>query len=73
MSGKLTTHVLDVSCGKPALGMKLELWEICLTEGRKLLRSAETNADGRVDSPLLSGGELKVGLYLLAYDKGGEL
>lgn len=65
--GKLTTHVLDVSCGTPASGMKLELWEIDGEEGRRLLRSVVTDADGRLDAPLLSCGELKVGQYELFF------
>jgi hydroxyisourate hydrolase len=67
MSGKLTTHVLDISCGKPARGMKLELWSIGGMENRSLLRSAETNAEGRLDVPLLVETELKVGQYELVF------
>ncbi|WP_025717395.1 2-oxo-4-hydroxy-4-carboxy-5-ureidoimidazoline decarboxylase [Paenibacillus sp. 1-18] len=66
-NGKLTTHVLDVSCGTPASGMKLELWEIGGEEGRRLLRSVVTDEDGRLDAPLLSGGELKEGQYELFF------
>lgn len=64
MSG-LTTHVLDTMHGRPAQGMGLRLMQ-----GEQLLVSAATNADGRLDSPLLTGQELKVGAYRLEFDVG---
>lgn len=63
--GKLSTHVLDQTAGKPAAGMKVELWRI---EGEpKLLKTATTNADGRIDGPLLSAAELVTGTYELRF------
>ena len=48
----LTTHVLDTSQGKPAEGMKIQLFKI---EDKKSVQLAEviTNKDGRVDQKLL--------------------
>lgn len=72
--GRLTTHVLDTVHGTPAAGMKVVL---CVREpspdgcadGRwLLLRSVLTNADGRVDGPLLAGEDLKPGHYRLIFD-----
>jgi 5-hydroxyisourate hydrolase len=51
MPGKLSTHVLDLTAGRPAAGMKIELWRD--GERRELLKSVETNGDGRTDAPLL--------------------
>lgn len=75
--GFLTTHVLDTMHGTPAHGMKLELYvregtaDGC-AEGRWLsLRSVITNADGRIDGPLLSGDDFKVGCYRLVFDVEG--
>jgi len=64
MSG-LTTHVLDTMHGRPAVGVALRL----LQAGRALVQ-AVTNADGRCDSPLLSGEALKAGAYRLEFDVG---
>lgn len=64
MSG-LTTHVLDTMHGRPARGMGLRLMQ-----GEQLIVNAATNADGRVDSPLLSGEELKPGRYRLEFEVG---
>ncbi len=63
----LTTHVLDTRNGRPATGMKIELWSL---EPRKLVKSATTNPDGRTDSPLLSPNESQTGEYELLFYVG---
>ena len=52
--GRLTTHVLDTAQGIPAAGVHLELRRITGTD-REVLAQYVTNADGRVDTPLLDG------------------
>ena len=61
---KLTTHVLDTAHGRPAAGMALTLTR--LSDGKVLLR-AKTNADGRVDHPLLEGESFQRGTYQLDF------
>ncbi len=69
MPGKLSTHVLDTARGKPAGGLKIELFR--LVDGNsELLKSVVTNADGRTDAPLLIGDELQVGTYQIAFHVG---
>src|ERR1051325_9212808 len=69
MPGKLSTHVLDTAHGCPAAGMKIELWS--LVGGKhKLLKSAQTNADGRTDAPLLNADELVAGEYEMIFHVG---
>ncbi|WP_156467273.1 MULTISPECIES: hydroxyisourate hydrolase [unclassified Phenylobacterium] len=65
MSG-LTTHVLDTMHGRPAAGVTLRL-----SRAEQVLASAVTNADGRVDQPLLDGDALTPGAYRLEFDVGG--
>jgi 2-oxo-4-hydroxy-4-carboxy-5-ureidoimidazoline decarboxylase len=62
--GRLSTHVLDVTTGRPAAGIKLTLHEIGAS-ARGLLAEAVTNADGRTDQPLISGEPLRIGTYEL--------
>ncbi len=76
-SGWLSTHVLDTVKGGPAQGMHVELYvrepspDGC-QDGRWLaLRSAFTNADGRMDGPLLAGDDFKAGCYRLVFDVAG--
>ncbi|TVY07245.1 hydroxyisourate hydrolase [Paenibacillus cremeus] len=70
MSGRLTTHVLDVSIGKPAGGMALELWRLDEGGAWVLVRQAVTNGDGRLDAPLLAGEECTAGVYELVFIVG---
>ena len=65
MPAKLSTHVLDLTTGRPAAGMTIELWR--LTPERVRLKTVTTNADGRTEAPLLSAGEMEVGSYELIF------
>jgi len=65
--GLLTTHVLDTATGRPATGLKIEIW------GETLLKTILTNADGRADAPLLEGVAFKVGQYELRFFAGDYL
>ena len=67
MAGRLTTHVLDTREGKPATGVKIELWAVAPSGERTLLKETLTNADGRTDAPLLVGDELSIGVYELVF------
>lgn len=67
--GFLTTHVLDTARGVPAAGMRVELFRL-EGEGRTLVRSVQTNSDGRTDEPLVPKGELERGEYELLFSVG---
>ncbi|XEC95471.1 hydroxyisourate hydrolase [Paenibacillus tarimensis] len=69
-TGRLTTHVLDLSCGRPAANMAVHLWRFGGDGQRELLRSAVTNADGRLDEPLLQGTAFAEGTYELCFKVG---
>ena len=66
--GKLTTHVLDTGLGQPASGLRIELYR----DGDRL-RDVVTNADGRVDAPLLEGIDFQNGTYELVFHAGDYL
>lgn len=66
MAGKLTTHVLDTTHGRPAAGMVLRLYRAGDTP--TLLCTKTTNDDGRVDGPILDGADFKPGAYRLQFD-----
>jgi len=71
-AGRLTTHVLDTALGKPAQGLKIDLFAV-EGEKRRLLRTVETNNDGRVDGPMLDGEAFRVGTYELLFHAGDYL
>jgi 5-hydroxyisourate hydrolase len=63
---RLSTHVLDLSRGIPAAGIRIEL---CRIDGgrRDLIRSVTTNPDGRTGEPLLSADPLPAGVFELVF------
>ncbi len=65
--GRLTTHVLDTASGKPAVGVRVVLRR----DGEATaLAEGTTNADGRLDKPLLEGSAFKTGCYELTFHVG---
>lgn len=69
--GRLTTHVLDTARGRPAAGLKIELYRI--GDREEHLGSVVTNADGRVDGAMLEGSQLTAGTYELRFHAGAYL
>jgi urate oxidase len=63
---RLTSHVLDLSSGKPAEGIRAELHRL---EGDKFTFIGQdvTNHDGRMQSLLSSESQMAIGVYKLTY------
>lgn len=61
----LSTHVLDLTRGKPAAGMRIELWF-----AGAHVKTVVTNADGRTDAPLVEAHALASGDYELIFHVG---
>ncbi len=61
----LSTHVLDMSTGEPAAGLRVHLSRFT-REGWVHLVDATTDADGRVSSL----GDLESGTYRLGFETG---
>ena len=58
MSVSLSTHVLDVERGRPASGVRVELWQ------EELLMVSETDEDGRIAQ---LAADLEPGTYRLLF------
>jgi len=69
--GRLTTHVLDTALGRPAAGLTIELYR--MGDGEERLATAKTNADGRIDRPILEGEAFRAGVYELRFHAGAYL
>ena len=63
--GRLTTHVLDVSAGRPAAGVRVRV----VRDG-VVLADAATNGDGRCEAPLVEGAAFLAGVYELVFSVG---
>lgn len=68
--GRLTTHVLDTSSGLPASDLAFSLWKIAPDGSRRRICELRTNADGRVDRPILEGDSFVPGTYELIFAVG---
>ena len=70
----LTTHVLDTAHGKPAAGMRIDLFEIAADGSLSTVSTLETNADGRADKPLLErpsgSGRYEMQFHVASYFRG---
>tara|TARA_B100000470_G_scaffold172660_1_gene136952 strand:+ start:235 stop:582 length:348 start_codon:yes stop_codon:yes gene_type:complete len=65
---KLTTHCLDTFSGKPAKGIKVDVYII--SGKREKINSAKLNNNGRSDKPLVEGINFKEGQYELVFFVG---
>ena len=72
MAGYLTTHVLDTASGRPAAGLKIELFRLDGTE-RSHLKTLITNDDGRTDEQILPADQFSTGVYELVFHAGAYL
>jgi 5-hydroxyisourate hydrolase len=67
--GKISTHVLDTTLGKPGAGVEVELYRVDAT-ARIFVKADVTNSDGRCSTPLAEGDALVAGQYELVFGAG---
>ena len=65
---KLTTHCLDTFSGKPAKGVKVDVYSV--SGKREKLNSIVLNNNGRSEKPLIEGANFKEGQYELVFFVG---
>lgn len=70
VNGRLSTHILDTSHGRPAAGVAIELFEISKSGATTLIVKTVSNADGRTDKPLISDRPVPIGRYELRFGIG---
>jgi 5-hydroxyisourate hydrolase len=58
VSASLSTHVLDVERGRPASGVRVELWQ------EELVAAGETDGDGRIAA---LASDLEPGVYRILF------
>jgi 5-hydroxyisourate hydrolase len=72
MTGYLTTHVLDTARGRPAQGLRIDLFRI-KGDLRTHLKTMLTNDDGRTDAHILPVDAFSTGTFELVFHAGGYL
>jgi 2-oxo-4-hydroxy-4-carboxy-5-ureidoimidazoline decarboxylase len=68
--GRLSTHVLDTTSGKPAANVAIELIELSELGASRIITRTTTNSDGRTDAPLIGGRPVPIGRYELHFHVG---
>ena len=66
----ITTHILDVSVGRPAAGVLVKLDRKTADGQWEPIGSQETDSDGRARDLLPDGRPLEVALHRLTFDVG---
>jgi 5-hydroxyisourate hydrolase len=64
---RISTHILDITFGKPASNVPVSLEREQRPGGWQLVKTAHTDRDGRCGQ-LLPGDELPAGMYRLVFD-----
>ncbi|SMG26745.1 hydroxyisourate hydrolase [Paraburkholderia susongensis] len=67
----ISTHVLDITTGKPIAGVPIELYDLSVDPPRLLTR-AVSNADGRTDAPMLPSDAARAGPFELRFSIGAH-
>ncbi len=67
----ITTHVLDITNGRPLVNLEVELYDVA-TEPPTRLRQTRTNADGRTDTPMLPATAARTGQFELRFHVGAH-
>lgn len=70
--GYVTTHVLDTALGRPAAGLKIDVYRLDGDE-KKHLGSFATNADGRTGAPVIASAEMDEAVYEVVFHAGEYL
>ena len=65
---KLTTHCLDTFSGRPAKGIKVDVYLV--SDIKEKINSVTLNDNGRSDKPLVEGSNFKEGKYELIFFVG---
>ena len=68
----LTTHVLDLTLGKPADAVEISFY-IIQSDRKELIANFVTNSDGRLDKPIFDQSDIRAGWYEMVFHVGKYL
>ena len=68
----LTTHVLDLTQGKPADGLEISFFKI-EQDNKNAIAKFVTNSDGRLDAPIFDRYSIRAGWYEMVFHAGKYL
>ena len=68
----LTTHVLDLTLGKPAYALEICFYTL-QSDRKELIANFVTNSDGRLDMPIFDQSNIREGWYEMVFLAGKYL
>ena len=68
----LTTHVLDLTLGKPADEIEISFYQT-ESNSKELIANFVTNSDGRLDKPIFDHSNIREGWYEMVFHAGKYL
>ncbi len=71
MAGGISVHAVDVAHGRPAQGMRVDIY--ALAGVRKLIASGKLAASGAMDDPVARGEGVTTGTYEVVFHVGDYL
>lgn len=69
MKSPITTHILDVNLGKPAINVNVELFKLEFDDHVKIAEG-KTNEDGRIFD-WMGNAQREAGVYRITFDTDG--
>ncbi|MDC3108138.1 hydroxyisourate hydrolase [Paracoccaceae bacterium] len=68
----LTTHVLDLTRGKPANALEISFYSM-QSDRKELIANFVTNSDGRLNKPIFDQSNIREGWYEMVFHAGKYL
>lgn len=67
MAGRISVHVVDVTRGLPAIGMKVEIFQLGTPEP---IATGTLSSQGTLEHPIVQGEEVDSGIYEVIFHVG---
>jgi len=68
MAGGISIHAVDVASGRPAQGLRVEIWRLEST--RIQIAEGQLGANGQLDHPVVQGTGIEAGEYEVHFHLG---
>jgi 5-hydroxyisourate hydrolase len=68
MAGGISIHAVDVASGRPAEGLRVEIWRIA--PARTQIAEGQLGPNGQLDHPVTHGFGIKAGEYEVLFHLG---
>ena len=68
MAGGISIHAVDVASGRPAQGLRVEIWRV--ESARTQIAEGRLGANGQLDHPIVQGKGIEAGEYEVHFHLG---